>query len=127
MRINDKLAREILASHADTLTAGHDVTDQLSARYKDIAPLMQLARDVSNVLVTVPVPEQYRSTLLSTLLQASEPVPAMANSSDDGRSDEHIGWLIGGAVAAATGVAVWGLRKVLAGPAVLAEQPAPVG
>ena len=114
MNINDNLAREILMSHADTLAAGHDVTETLATRYSDIAALLRLARDVDSVLAMVPVSAEFRQTVLSNLLQtpiAGNPVPAGVED-----SAERNGWLIGAGVAlgsAATGVAVWGLRRFM--------------
>lgn len=116
MNMNDNLAREILMSHADTLAAGHDVTETLAARYPDLGPMLRLARDVDAVLAMVPVSAEYKATLKATLLQRHTTpsdlnVPVLAGDASD-RNE----WLVPGAVAvgsALTGLAVYGLRRFM--------------
>ena len=113
--MNDNLAREILMSHADTLAAGHDVTETLAARYPELAPLLRLAREIDGVLEAVAISAEFYETLKATLLQT----PLVLNGDDVGvESAERPSWQVGGAVAlgsAATGLAVYAIRRFLNG------------
>ena len=112
MSMNDNLAREILMSHADTLAAGHDVTETLATRYPDLAPLLRMARDIDSVLAVVPVSAEFKYALKSSLLQrhAATPTLALGNS-----AEERSGWRIGAVAlgSAATGLAVYSLRRFI--------------
>ncbi len=116
MNMNENLAREILMSHADTLAAGHDVTETLAARYPDLAPMLRLARDVDSVLAMVPVSAEYKQALKANLLQRHTPAPELAGHVLAGPATERNGWLVPGAVAvgsALTGLAVYGLSRFM--------------
>lgn len=126
MNMNDSLAREILMSHADTLAAGHDVTETLAARYPDLAPLLRLARDIDTVLAIVPVSAEYKQTLKANLLQRHAAAPVLDTPVGAGTSAER-DWLVPGAVAvgsALTGLAVYGLRRIMTAEEETAAAPA---
>ena len=126
MNMNDNLAREILMSHADTLAAGHDVTETLAIRYPELAPMLRLARDIDGVLAMVPVSAEYKQTLKATLLQRHV-VPAFDSPVMAGVANERNGWVVPGAVAvgsALTGLAVYGLRRFMTEEEAAAAAPA---
>ncbi len=124
--INDNLARDILMSHADTLAAGHDVTATLAARYPDLAPLLWLARDVEGALEQVAVSAEFVRSLRASLLLT--PTNSVAEQPDP-VSAERPNWQVGGAVAlgsAITGLAVYAVRRFIAGPKADNGQATPV-
>ena len=113
MSMNDNLAREILMSHADTLAAGHDVTETLATRYPELAPLLRMARDIDSVLAVVPVSAEFKFALKTSLLQRHAATPALNLGNRAGQTDERNGWRLGAVAlgSAATGLAVYSLRR----------------
>lgn len=100
--MNDKLATELLAMHADVLVKGDDTTALLAQRYPELADLLHIAQQLGRAFAMLPVPEPFRLRLYHEL--ARTPVAGPAPT----RQVASFGWVAGAALGSAvTGLAVW--------------------
>ena len=105
--MNEKLARELVNAHAEALRQGYDVTDSMSKRYPELAPLFTVAQGVLELMEPVVVSAEFVSALQSELLQ--NPI-----SVQKPEANTQAPWLIGGAVAltsAVTAGTIWAVRR----------------
>jgi hypothetical protein len=99
--MNEKLATEILAMHADVLMAGIDTTEILARRYPPLAGMLGVAQQLGRSFVPVPASAEFRHRLYQELLRThvTGPVPVRSLSTS---------WIAGAAIGSVvTGLAVW--------------------
>ena len=83
---------DLLTMHADALNAGQDQTESLALLYGDeVAPLLQLARAVKQVLVPVSPPAGFTTQLHHDLMQYDRNVTIVATHPN------QRGWWVGAA------------------------------